>query len=262
MDLHANHLTAECSETQSSVITVVGVGGGGGNAVNCIYRQGIRHVSFVICNNDAQALEKSPVPIKIHLGKKDLDDCDKPQTGREEAEKSIDEIRAILETGTKIVLVSAGMGGSTGTGAAPVIVRVAKELGILTVAIVTMPFRFEGPLRTRQAIEGISKLIAHADLLLVIDNEKLREMYGDLEIEESFSKADNVLRMAVSGITETGPAMALDKSRVRKAIETTLDLVLLKNSDIVVPASVVKNGESAFLDYYGFTRKNGKIEKK
>ena len=159
-------------KNKSSIITVIGVGGGGGNAVTYMYQQGIHNVNFVICNTDAQALDESPVPVKIHLGEKGLVTYTKLQTRREEAKASIDEICAALETGTKIVIIVAGMGGETVTGAAPVIARVAREMGILTVAIVTMPFRFEGTLRIKQAIEEINELQAYMDSLLVINNEK------------------------------------------------------------------------------------------
>ena len=231
MNLKDKNLT---EKNNQSIITVAGVGGCGGNAVNYTYRQGIHLVDFVICNTDSQALEKSPVPVKIHLGKRELGAEGNPQAGRKEAEESIDEIRAVLENGSKIVLVVAGMGGGTGTGASPVIARVAKELGIITAAIVTIPFRFEGPRRIKQALEGINELKAHVDSLLVIDNEKLREIYGDLNLGEAFSKADNVLTIAVKSIAE------LMTIPTKEAVETAMNTALLNNSDIIAPALIVK----------------------
>jgi len=254
-------LTIAWQVNKSSIIKVMGVGGGGGNAVTYMYRQGIHNVNFVICNTDAQALANSPVPVKIQLGKSKTEGLgagNKPEVGRNAALDSIDEIREVLETGTKMVFVTAGMGGGTGTGAAPVIARIAKELGILTVAIVTIPFRFEGEQRIRQAREGINELKEHVDSLLVINNEKLREMYGDLTIRNAFSKADNVLTMAARGIAELitlpgqvnvdfadvstimtgggitvmGSATASGADRARKAVEAALNSPLLNNSDI------------------------------
>jgi len=188
-----------------SIIKVLGVGGGGGNAVNHMYKQGITDVDFVVCNTDMQALEKSPVSIKIQLGQtltEGLGAGSYPETGKQAAIESLTEITSLLSENTKMVFITAGMGGGTGTGAAPIIAKAAKELGILTVAIVTIPFRFEGPRRFNQAIEGIRELKENVDSLLVINNEKLREIYGNLPGSEGFAKADDVLTIAAKGIAE------------------------------------------------------------
>jgi cell division protein FtsZ len=198
--MNIDELPIQWQENKSSIIKVVGVGGGGGNAVTHMYRQGIHNVNFVICNTDAQALDASPVPVKIRIG--DLGAGGDPELGRIAAMEALDKIREVLDTGTKMVFLTAGMGGGTGTGATPVIARVAKDLGILTVAIVTMPFAFEGPQRIAQAKEGINELKDFVDSLLIINNEKLREMYGDLTVIDAFEKADNVLTMAARGIAE------------------------------------------------------------
>ena len=263
-------LPIEWQENRSSIIKVMGVGGGGGNAVTYMYQQGIHNVNFVICNTDAQALAKSPVPVKIRLGKSKTEGLgagNKPDVGREAALDSLDEIREILDNGTKMVFVTAGMGGGTGTGAAPVIARIAKELGILTVAIVTIPFNFEGQLRRKQALEGVEELRSHVDSLLVINNEKLREMYGDLTITNAFSKADNVLTMAAKGIAELitlpgtvnvdfadvskimtgggitvmGSATASGDDRALKAVEAALTSPLLNNNDITGARRILLN---------------------
>jgi len=252
-------------ENKSSIIKVLGVGGGGGNAVTYMYQQGIHNVNFVICNTDAQALKKSNIPVKIQLG--ELGAGGKPEVGRQAALDSIDKIREVLENGTKMVFVTAGMGGGTGTGAAPVIARIAKELKILTVAIVTIPFRFEGPLRIKQAFEGINELKDNVDALLVIDNEKLREMYGNLKLRECFSKADNVLTMAAKGIAELitlpgevnvdfadvetimsgggitvmGSASATGENRAFEAVEAALNSPLLNNNDITGARRILLN---------------------
>jgi len=259
MELKDNHLTVECPETQSSVITVVGVGGGGGNAVNYVYQQDIHYVSYVVCYTDAQAVAKSPVPVKINLG--ETENGGDPKIGRKAALDSLGKIREVLDTGTKMVFLTASMGGGTGTGATPVIARIAKELGILTVAIVTMPFHFEGTLRIKQAIEGVNELKAHVDSLIVIDNEKLREIYGDLKLGKCFSKPYNVLNMAVKSVAELITRQGKVNTEF-SAVEATLNLLLLKNNNIVVPASVVKNDGSAFFDYYGFTREDGILSDK
>ena len=252
-------------ENKSSIIKVLGVGGGGGNAVTYMYQKGIHNVNFVICNTDSQALKKSNVPVKIQLG--ELGAGGKPEIGRQAALDSIDKIREVLENNTKMVFVTAGMGGGTGTGAAPVIARIAKEMGILTVAIVTIPFRFEGPLRIKQAFEGIKELKDNVDALLVIDNEKLREMYGNLKLKECFSKADNVLTMAAKGIAELitltgevnvdfadvqtimtnggvtvmGSASASGENRALEAVEAALNSPLLNNNDITGARRILLN---------------------
>lgn len=189
-------------KNQSSIIKVIGVGGGGSNAVNHMFRQGIKGVDFIICNTDAQAMESSPVPTKIQLGEKGLGAGSIPAVGKESAKQKVDQIREILEKNTQMLFITAGMGGGTGTGAAPVIASIARELGILTVGIVTIPFTFEGKKRKLQAEEGILELKKQVDTLLIICNDKLRESYGDLKLSEAFDKADDVLTTAARGIAE------------------------------------------------------------
>ena len=259
-------LPIDWTEEKSSIIKVIGVGGGGGNAVNYMFKQGIHNVNFVLCNTDAQDLAESPVPVKIQLGK-GLGAGNRPQIGREAALESADEIRAMLDQGAKMVFITAGMGGGTGTGAAPVIAKIAKDLEILTVAIVTIPFSFEGPQRRKQAIEGISELKDHVDALLVINNDKLREMYGDQKFSNVFSRADNVLTMAAKGIAELitlpgiinldfadvsasltgggitvmGSAAASGENRAFEAVEAALNSPLLKNNDITGARRILLN---------------------
>lgn len=190
---------------KASIIKVIGVGGGGGNAVNHMYNQGITGVDFVICNTDAQVLESSPIPNKIQLGTtltQGLGAGAKPEVGRNAAIEDIDTIKSILETNTKMVFITAGMGGGTGTGAAPVIAKTAREMGILTVGIVTIPFSFEGRKRKQLAEDGIEELRENVDTLLVIDNDKLRILHGNLKMSECFSKADDILTVAAKGIAE------------------------------------------------------------
>ena len=189
-------------EVESSIIKVIGVGGGGGNAVNHMYREGIHKVSFVLCNTDNQALSDSPVPVHLQLGKEGLGAGNRPERARIAAEESIDDIRNILNDGTKMVFITAGMGGGTGTGAAPVVARVAKELGILTVGIVTIPFRFEGPRKIDQALDGVEAMAKNVDALLVINNERLRQIYPDLSVMKAFAKADDTLSIAAKSIAE------------------------------------------------------------
>jgi cell division protein FtsZ len=255
---------------QSSSIKVIGVGGGGSNAVNHMYKKGIKDVNFVVCNTDAQALHNSPVTIKLQLGDvltEGRGAGSKSEIGREAALESIDRIREVLSSNTNMVFITAGMGGGTGTGAAPVIASVAKEMGILTVAIVTIPFRFEGPERINQAIEGINHLKDYVDSLLVINNEKLREIYGNLTVSKSFEKADDVLAIAARGIAEIitvhgyinvdfadvqtvmsnsgvaimGSANSSGEDRARMAIEEALTSPLLNNNDIEGARSVLLN---------------------
>ncbi|MDY0342200.1 MAG: cell division protein FtsZ [Lentimicrobium sp.] len=195
-------LKFDLPKNQSSIIKVIGVGGGGSNAVTHMFNQGIRGVDFMICNTDAQALETSSVPLKIQLGTKGLGAGSIPQVGREAANENIDDIRKVLETNTKMVFITAGMGGGTGTGAAPVIAELARELGILTVGIVTIPFSFEGRKRSQQAQLGIEEMRKSVDTLLIICNDKLRELEGDLTITQAFNKADNILTVAAKGIAE------------------------------------------------------------
>jgi len=268
-----DYLSIVWQENKSSIIKVVGVGGGGGNAVNYMYQQGIHNVNFVVCNTDAQDLRKSPVPVKISLG--ELGAGGIPDVGRKAALDHLDKIREVLDTGTKMVFVTAGMGGGTGTGAAPVVARVARELGILTVAIVTIPFRHEGPKRYKQAIDGINELKDQVDSLLVIDNEKLREMYGNMKYREAFAKADNVLTMAAKGIAELvtlpgymnvdfadvssimtnggitvmGSATASGINRAREAVEAALNSPLLNNSDINGARRILLNITSGTGEY-------------
>ena len=188
-----------------SIIKVIGVGGGGGNAVNHMYKLGIRDVDFIVCNTDSQALANSPVPSKVHLGSSLTEGRgagNKPGTGREAATENIDDVRKALEPETKMVFITAGMGGGTGTGGAPVIAQLCRELGYLTIGIVTIPFRNEGKRRINQAIEGIQEMEQFVDSLLVINNERIREMYGDFAISQAFAKADDVLATAAKGIAE------------------------------------------------------------
>ena len=255
---------------RSSQIKVIGVGGGGSNAVNHMYKKGIKDVNFVVCNTDAQALHNSPVAVKLQLGDvltEGRGAGSKSEIGRQAAMESIDRIKEVLSSNTNMVFITAGMGGGTGTGAAPVIASTAKEMGILTVAIVTIPFRFEGPERINQAIEGINQLKDHVDSLLVINNEKLREIYGNLTVSKSFEKADDVLAIAAKGIAEIitvhgyinvdfadvqtvmnnsgvaimGSATATGKERAKKAIEEALTSPLLNNNDIEGARSVLLN---------------------
>jgi cell division protein FtsZ len=254
----------------SSIIKVVGVGGGGCNAVNHMYEEGIQGVEYMICNTDSQALHNSPVAIKLQLGDELTEGRgagSKAEIGREAALESIDRIKEVLSSNTNMVFITAGMGGGTGTGAAPVIASAAKEMGILTVAIVTIPFRFEGPERINQAIDGINELKDHVDSLLVINNEKLREIYGNLTVSKSFEKADDVLAIAAKGIAEIitvhgyinvdfadvqtvmnssgvaimGSATATGEERARLAIEEALTSPLLNNNDIEGARSVLLN---------------------
>lgn len=255
---------------RSSIIKVVGVGGGGSNAVNHMYRKGIKDVNFVVCNTDAQALNSSPVSVKIQLGESLTEGRgagNKPDIGRQAALENIEEIREVLEGNTKMVFITAGMGGGTGTGAAPVIAKTAKELGILTVAIVTIPFRFEGQQRINQAVQGIDELKQYVDSLLVINNQKLREVYGDLKLAQAFSHADDVLARAAKGIAEIitvhgyinvdfadvetvmtnsgvaimGSSSSNGENRAIKAIEGALTSPLLNNNDITGAKSILLN---------------------
>ena len=185
-----------------NIIKVVGVGGGGGNAVNYMFKQGIKGVDFVVCNTDAQALHNSPVPMKVKLGNRKLGAGSKPEVGRQAALDSIEEIKSSLAGETEMLFITAGMGGGTGTGAAPIIAVAAKEMGILTVGIVTIPFEWEGQKRLNLAKVGIEELKKHVDTLIVISNNKLREVYGNLSLTQAFSKADDILKTAAKGIAE------------------------------------------------------------
>ena len=188
-----------------SIIKVIGVGGGGGNAVNHMYKQGINDVTFVLCNTDNQALTKSPIPRKVQLGKsitQGLGAGNKPEIARAAAEESEEEISKLFNDGTKMVFITAGMGGGTGTGAAPVVARIAKGLGVLTVGIVTIPFLFEGEPKIRKALAGVEEMRQYVDALLVINNERLSEIYPDLNFMNAFAKADDTLTTAARSIAE------------------------------------------------------------
>ena len=198
-------LKFDLPKNQSSIIKVIGVGGGGSNAVTHMYRQGIKGVDFFICNTDAQAMESSPVPVKLQLGAAltgGLGAGAVPSVGKNSALENVQDIRAILEKGTKMLFITAGLGGGTGTGAAPVIASISKELGILTVGIVTIPFSFEGRKRKQHAEQGINELKKYVDALLIICNDKLRELYGDQRLSAAFGYADDVLSTAAKGIAE------------------------------------------------------------
>ena len=189
-------LNFEGISQEKSIIKVIGVGGGGGNAVNHMYREGIHDVTFVLCNTDRQALNDSPVPTHIQLGQEGLGAGNKPERARQAAEESEPELRSMLNDGTKMSFITAGMGGGTGTGAAPVIARISKELDILTVGIVTIPFRFEGAKKIDQALDGVEEMAKHVDALLVINNERLREIYTELGVLDALAKADDPLRVS------------------------------------------------------------------
>ncbi|MGJ8745354.1 cell division protein FtsZ [Polaribacter sp.] len=205
MSAEFDNISFDMPKTQSNTIKVIGVGGGGSNAVNHMFTQNIKGVDFVICNTDAQALENSAVPNKIQLGANltsGLGAGANPEVGAQAAKESMQEIQQMLNTQTKMVFITAGMGGGTGTGAAPIIAKIAKDMDILTVGIVTMPFQFEGRMRSKQAQIGIDQLRKNVDSLIVINNNKLREVYGNLGFKAGFSKADEVLSTASKGIAE------------------------------------------------------------
>ena len=246
---------------QSSIIKVIGVGGGGSNAVNHMFSQNIEGVNFIICNTDAQAIAQSKVPNKIQLGPhltQGLGAGANPTIGRQATEESLEEIKRILEVNTKMAFITAGMGGGTGTGGAPILAKICKDLGILTVGIVTTPFAYEGKKRLAQAEEGIMLLKNHVDTLIVISNDKLRHQYGNLKMKEAFAKADNVLATAAKCITDVinstgqinvdfadvctvmsnggvailGSATAEGENRAQSAIENALNSPLLNDNDI------------------------------
>lgn len=243
---------------EKSIIKVIGVGGGGGNAVNHMYREGIHDVTFMLCNTDNKALNDSPVPVHLQLGEEGLGAGDKPEKAREAAEESVEDIKAMLKDGTKMAFVTAGMGGGTGTGAAPVVARVSKDLGILTVGIVTIPFRWEGEKKIDKALDGVEEMSKYVDALLVINNERLREVYPELSLLDAFSKADDTLSIAAKGIAEIitnhgiinldfndvktvlkdgGVAIMSTgygegEGRIKKAIDDALNSPLLNDNDI------------------------------
>ncbi len=245
-------------EEKPNIIKVMGVGGGGSNAVTHMFSEGITGVDFILCNTDDQALQKSPVENKLHIGDHALGAGNVPSEGRKAAEQTEDKIREALEGDTKMLFITAGMGGGTGTGAAPVVARIARELGILTVGIVTLPFSFEGKRRQQQATEGIAELRKHVDALLVISNDKLREEYGNMKLTDAFKKADDVLKIAAKGIAEIitvtgyvnvdfedvnnvmrdsgkaimGSGYAVGDDRALRAVEEAVHSPLLDDSDI------------------------------
>ena len=268
MSTEFDNILFDMPKSQSNTIKVIGVGGGGSNAVNHMYQQDIKGVDFVICNTDAQALENSSIPNKIQLGvdlTSGLGAGANPQVGEQAAKESIKEIQEMLNTQTKMVFITAGMGGGTGTGAAPIIAKVAKDMDILTVGIVTMPFQFEGRMRSKQAQVGIDELRKNVDSLIVINNNKLREVYGNLGFKAGFSKADEVLSTAARGIAEVithhykqnidlhdaktvlsksgtaimGSAKESGTSRAKNAIVKALDSPLLNDNKITGAKNVL-----------------------
>ncbi len=261
MDLMNDVLPLDLPLANTSIIKVIGVGGGGGNAVNHMYAQGINDVTFVLCNTDIQDLEGSPVPIKVQLGKKSTEGLGaggKPEVAARAAEESVEDIKSMLADNTKMVFITAGMGGGTGTGASPVIAKIASEMGILTVGIVTIPFAFEGKPKITQALKGVVQLSEHVDALLIINNEKLKLIYPDLELSNAFAKADDILSNAAKAIAEiiTVPGyinidfadvntimrggkvaimntgFASGENRITKAIENALKSPLLNTNDV------------------------------
>ncbi|MFT5969529.1 MAG: cell division protein FtsZ [Flavobacteriales bacterium] len=260
-DLGQGGISFDLPKNQSSEIKVIGVGGGGSNAVNYMFEQGIKGVDFVVCNTDAQALQDSPIPNKIQLGitlTEGLGAGANPEIGEKSAMESLEEVKNLLSTNTKMVFITAGMGGGTGTGAAPIIARTAREMGVLTVGIVTFPFSFEGMARKRQAEEGVEALRATVDSLIVVNNDKLRDVYGNLGFKSGFVKANEVLSTAAKGIAEVitqhyrmnidlndartvlansgtaimGSASASGDSRAIEAVSKALDSPLLNDNDI------------------------------
>lgn len=263
---------------KSSIIKVLGVGGGGSNAVNYMYAENIEGTDFIICNTDAKALEQSNVPNKVQLGPhltQGLGAGANPEVGRNATEESLEEIKRILEVNTKMAFITAGMGGGTGTGGAPIIAQVCRDMGILTVGIVTTPFGFEGPRRLQQAEEGIKRLQPYVDTLLIISNDKLRMQYGNLKMKEAFAKADNVLATAAKCITDIinsrghiivdfadvctvmknggvailGSAAVEGENRAQKAIEEALNSPLLNDNDIRGARWILININSAEGDF-------------
>ena len=272
-------------DKSNSIIKVIGVGGGGGNAVNHMYRKGIHDVTFVLCNTDKQALNDSPVPVHLQLGKEGLGAGNKPAKARKAAEESADDIREMLNDGTRMAFITAGMGGGTGTGAAPVIARISKEMDILTVGIVTIPFRWEGTQKIDQALDGVEEMAKHVDALLVINNDRLREIYPDLSVQDAFGKADDTLSIAAKSISEIITEHGLinldfndvktvlkdggvaimstgygeGEGRVKKAIEAAINSPLLNEKDVFNSKKILlnitfaggKNGDGLMMDEMG-----------
>ncbi len=267
-NIEIESIAFDLPKNQSNVIKVIGVGGGGSNAINHMFQAGINGVDFVVCNTDSQALDNSPVPNKIQLGvslTEGLGAGANPEVGEQAAIESMEDLKSMMDTTTKMIFITAGMGGGTGTGAAPVIAKQAKEMDVLTVGIVTMPFQFEGKMRCEQAQLGIEKLRANVDSLIVINNNKLREVYGNLGFKAGFSKADEVLATAARGIAEVithhytqnidlrdaktvlsnsgtaimGSAMASGSSRANEAIMKALDSPLLNDNKIAGAKNVL-----------------------
>ncbi len=258
------------NEKTPTIIKVIGVGGGGGNAVEYMYEKGICDVDFVICNTDYQALRNSPIPCKIQLGKEltaGHGAGNNPAMGEESAQESLADIEAILKKDTRMAFITAAMGGGTGTGAAPVIAKLSKDMGILTVGIVSVPARFEGPKRLDQARDGLRRLKDHVDCLIVIDNEKIKSIYGSQTISQAFAKANDVLNIAAKGIAEIitlpgyinvdfadvrtvmtdsgvaimGAAQASGEDRAIRAITEALESPLLNNNDILGAKDILLN---------------------
>src|SRR6056297_3042242 len=279
-----DNISFDLPKNQSNVIKVIGVGGGGSNAINHMFQLGIKGVDFVVCNTDAQALDNSSVPNKIQLGvslTEGLGAGANPHIGEQAAVESFDEIKQMLDVNTKMVFITAGMGGGTGTGAAPVIAKQAKDMDILTVGIVTIPFQFEGKMRNEQAQLGVENLRSHVDSLIVINNNKLREVYGNLGFKAGFSKADEVLATASRGIAEVithhytqnidlrdaktvlsnsgtaimGSAEASGTNRSQDAIAKALDSPLLNDNKITgaqnVLLLIVSGSEEITIDEIG-----------
>lgn len=245
-------------KTNNCIIKVIGVGGGGGNAVNHMYEQGIHDVSFAVCNLDKQALDDSPVPYRLQLGQEGLGAGNKPEKAKAAAEEYVEDIRKMLDDGTRMAFITAGMGGGTGTGAAPIIAREAKALDILTVGIVTIPFKWEGRKKINQALDGVENMAKNVDALLVINNERLLEIYSDLTLTEAFAKADDTLAIAAKSISDIitfhgtinldfndvrtvmkdggvaimSTAYGEGEHRITQALENAIHSPLLNNNDI------------------------------
>jgi len=250
-----------------SILKVVGVGGGGGNAVTQMFIEGIRDVTFVLCNTDKQAMMRSPIPTKVQLGSAGLGAGGKPEVARILAEESIAELEKMFDDGTEMTFITAGMGGGTGTGASPVVARIARELGILTIGIVTIPFMFEGNYKIIQALKGVEAIKKNVDALLVINNERLRDIYSELSVPEAFKKADDTLSIAVRSISEIitipgyinldfadvktilkdggvavmSSGLGKGENRVSQAIENALHSPLLNNNDIFKAKKILLN---------------------